>query len=77
MPSLDFEKEKAEFKLFYSSNKQLLEDAKNSFISLISSLLTQSNIAEITSVEGRVKNQEESIKKFSRKYLKALEAEKK
>jgi putative GTP pyrophosphokinase len=74
LPSLDFEKEKSEFRVYYSTNKQLLEEAKNSFVSLISSLLAKSNVAEITSVEGRVKDLEECIKKFSRKYLSTLEA---
>ena len=35
MPSLNFENEEGEFRRFYDEKAQLLEDAKNSYITLI------------------------------------------
>ena len=39
MPSLDFDTEKAWFRDYYKSNRQLLDDATNSFNALITSLI--------------------------------------
>lgn len=72
MPSLDFEKEKSEFREFYSKNITDLENAKSAFSSLIKSLLSNANIA-FTKIEGRIKDKEECIKKFQRKYQVELE----
>lgn len=73
MPSLDFEKEKTVFREFYNQNKSLLEDAKNSFITLINSLIIHSDSIDISKIEGRIKDREECIKKFHLKYIKDLE----
>lgn len=74
MPSLNFELERREFRNYYDSNRQLFEQAKNACISIIGSLIRQSDIGEVTKVEGRVKDKYECIKKFHRKYQGKLEA---
>lgn len=73
MPSLDFETEKAAFRAFYEQNLPLLEDAKASFIALLTALVTHSGSIEVAKVDGRVKDKEECIRKFSRKYRSRLE----
>lgn len=74
MASLDFETENKEFKEFYDSTSKLLEDAKNSFITLLYALITHGSNVTLAKVEGRVKEKEECIKKFNRKYRSDLEA---
>ncbi len=76
MPSLDFEKEKADFREFYAENQKLLLDAEVFFRSLVGSLLSASSEITPPAVVGRVKDREESIKKFVRKYQSDLEAAK-
>jgi putative GTP pyrophosphokinase len=73
MPSLNFEKEEGEFRRFYDKNSQLLEDAKNSYIALITALVKSSESILVSKIEGRVKDRDECIKKFKRKYLIPLE----
>ncbi len=75
MQSLDFELERRNFLLYYDRNRQLFEKAKNACISIITSLLKQSNIGEVTKISGRIKDKNECIKKFHRKYQSKLEAE--
>lgn len=72
MASLDFENEKKAFRLFYDENYSLLNDATNSFITLINALTTNKELS-VSKTEGRVKDKEECIKKFSRKYRTKLE----
>lgn len=74
MPSLDFDIEKAHFKEFYENSAQLLDDAKNSFTTLIHALISQIDKLSISKIEGRVKNREECIKKFNLKYRTNLES---
>ena len=77
MPSLDFESEKNLFREYYSDNQNLLREATNFFRSLIESLCA-SDQEEITpNVISRLKDREECIKKFSRKYQTMLETDKK
>ncbi len=59
MPSLDFETEKNQFREFYDSNRQLLEDANNSFITLINALISHAEKVSISKIEGRIKDKEE------------------
>lgn len=73
MASLDFELEKVAFRLFYDSNRKHLAEAKSIYIRLINDLIRKSNIGEVTKVEGRIKDAEECIKKFHRKYQSQLE----
>ena len=75
LASLDFEKEKNSFRKFYDSNWKFFENAKKTYIHIISSLLNGSDIGEVTKIEGRVKDKEECIKKFHRKYQNKLEAD--
>jgi putative GTP pyrophosphokinase len=74
MPSLDFEVEKSEFRSFYEQNLALLDDAMASYIALLTALVTHSQSIEVAKVDGRVKEKEECIRKFSRKYRPQLEA---
>jgi len=75
LASLDFEKEKISFLKYYDNNRQLFEGAKNAYISRINFLIKQSEIGEVTKIEGRVKDKFECIKKFHRKYQNRLESE--
>lgn len=75
MPSLDFEQEKQLFRSFYENNRKHFFEAKNVYIRLIKSLLKRLDINEVTKIEGRVKEKEECIKKFHRKYQNRLEAD--
>lgn len=73
MASLDFENEKALFRNFYDAHATTLQNASKSLSSLLTDLLPQLSNAPISKIEARVKNREECIKKFSLKYLQALE----
>ena len=75
MASLDFEKEKIEFKEFYRCNYELLLRADTAFRVLVRSLLAAASDVH-TQVTSRVKDCEECIGKFSRRYQQALEANK-
>ena len=72
MPSLDFDAEKAVFRAFYDDNLQTLDGAVASFLTLIRSLLAGGDHS-FAVASGRVKDREESIKKFQRKYQGSLE----
>ncbi len=65
MPSLDFDLESREFKHFFDANYQRFEDAKNSCIDIITALAKQSEIGELTKIEGRIKDKDECIKNSS------------
>lgn len=73
MPSLDFDTEKIQFREFYDANRQRLEDAKDSFVTLINALTNHAGTMSISKIEGRVKDKEECIKKFNLKYRTPLE----
>jgi putative GTP pyrophosphokinase len=75
MASLDFEQETEAFRDFYESNRKHFFAAKNIYIRLINSLIKRLGINEVTKIEGRVKDKEECIKKFIRKYQNKLEAD--
>jgi putative GTP pyrophosphokinase len=75
MSSLDFETEKQRFRDYYNENHGLLDGAKNSFITLVNSLIRSSSDIALSKIEGRVKDRDECVKKFSRKYRTALETE--
>lgn len=74
MASINFDTEKSAFRDFYETNRNLLEDAKNSFITLTNALTRHSGNIPIAKIEGRVKDKEECIKKFNRKYRTQLES---
>lgn len=75
MASLDFEQEKNNFREFYEDNQKRLTEAKHAYIRIIRTLFTNSEVVEVIKVEGRVKDKEECIRKFHRKYLTRLEAD--
>jgi ppGpp synthetase/RelA/SpoT-type nucleotidyltranferase len=75
MASLDFEQEKIVFRKFHDGNRKHFADAKNAYIRIISSLIKRFDVGEVTKIEGRVKDKEECIKKFHRKYQSKLEAD--
>ncbi len=75
MASLDFATEKQEFYTFYDSNRPLFEKARKAYIRIISSLIKESDVGEVTKIEGRVKDKEECIKKFTRKYQSKVETD--
>jgi len=75
LASLDFELEKRIFRKFYDNGKPLFEEAKNAYIHAIDLLIKQSDVGEVTKIEGRVKDREECINKFQRKYQSRLEAD--
>ncbi|MCK6252332.1 GTP pyrophosphokinase [Pseudomonas fragi] len=74
MPSMDFDVEKQIFRDYYNGNHGLLDGAKNSFITLVSSLIRSSSDIALSKIEGRVKDRDECVKKFSEKYKVGLEA---
>ncbi|RVI66072.1 (p)ppGpp synthetase [Sinorhizobium meliloti] len=73
MASLDFDNEKSAFRDFYDGNRDTLQGAVGSFKTLIKSLLLLIPDAAISNVEGRVKDREECLRKFTRKYRTTLE----
>ncbi len=77
MASLEFELEKRIFSQFYEANRPHFEEAKDAYSQAIASLIKLSDVGEVTKIEGRVKDKEECIKKFQRKYQNKLEADEK
>jgi ppGpp synthetase/RelA/SpoT-type nucleotidyltranferase len=72
MPSLDFEAEKAAFRDYYDDNAPRLDQAREALLTLLGSLLAHGDLA-VAAATGRIKDREEAIKKFTRKYQGALE----
>ena len=75
MASQDFEQEKTLFRSFYENDRRNLESSVDIFTTLIRSLVQNEETIQISKVEGRVKEKEECIKKFQRKYLQKVESE--
>lgn len=76
MASLNFETEKAAFREFYDGSRELLEAAKSAYLTLVRSLLATDDAIASAKVEGRIKDREECIGKFRRKYQTTVEKEK-
>ena len=76
MPSLDFQAEQTAFREWYIQHAQWLRNAATSLRTLISLLLSDRDAFPTPKVLSRVKDREESIRKFGRKYQAALEEEK-
>lgn len=76
MPSFDYDTEKTAFREFYDGSRELLESARNAHQTLIRSLLATDEAIASAKVEGRIKDREECLSKFRRKYQTALEKEK-
>lgn len=75
MASLIFDDEKQAFRDFYDAERDRLNAAMQSFKTLINSLIKSSNI-DFSDVESRLKDREECISKFTRKYRTKLEDDK-
>lgn len=73
MGSVDFDEERAAFHRFYDANQDNLRDALVSLTTLMKSMLQSVPDVSISNVSGRVKDRDECVKKFSRKYRTALE----
>lgn len=76
MASLDFAKEKEAFKEFYAGNLTVFRDAAESICTLITLLLADKDEFPTPQVLSRVKDRNECIAKFARKYQAGCEKEK-
>ncbi|MFT3815198.1 MAG: (p)ppGpp synthetase [Acidovorax sp.] len=74
MASLDFDHEEAQFHAFYDQHLPLLERACARYVALLTEIVARARFIEASKVEGRVKDRDECVRKFSRKYRPALEA---
>ena len=68
MTSLDFAAEKEAFKEYYARNVAVFQDAADSLLTLITLLLTDNDTFSTPQVLSRVKDRDECIAKFGRKY---------
>jgi ppGpp synthetase/RelA/SpoT-type nucleotidyltranferase len=68
---IDFEKKVSEFRSYYEENYEFLNSASEVFKTLISALLVDK--VPIDSIAFRIKDREECISKFKRKYLTEIE----
>lgn len=73
MATIDFEHEELEFKTFHMSHQALLETLCNGLQLRIAELLQSHQGLQISKIEGRIKDRDECIRKFSSKYRNALE----
>ncbi len=73
MPSLDFELEKNNFRDDYNDNRSRFDDCKSSMMALLDSVFAANPEILISKIEGRVKEREECVQKFIRKYRTDLE----
>lgn len=76
MPSLDYENEKIIFRNFYDTSRDRMASAKATMETLLRSLLATDTAIAAAKVEGRVKDREECLSKFRRKYQTTLERSK-
>lgn len=73
MPSLDFDLEESLFRSTYAQQLPVLEDACAALTGMVAAVVARSGGVDIAKVEGRVKEAEECIRKFVRKYRPTLE----
>lgn len=76
MASLEYDTEKAAFREFYDGSRELMDAARSAHLTLVRSLLATDEAIAGAKVEGRIKDREECLGKFRRKYQTALEKEK-
>ena len=69
---IDFEKKVSEFRSYYDDNYDFLTSAADVFKTLIAALLVDK--APIDTITSRIKDREECIGKFQRKYLTEIES---
>jgi len=72
MPADAFEIKRTEFLDFYNNNRQELGRARDTYANLIDALVA--SVVDHVRVESRVKDRDESLDKFKRKYMQAAEA---
>lgn len=70
--TIDFERKISDFKSYYEDNYNFLTSAAEVFKTLINALLVDH--VPIDSISYRIKNKEECISKFKRKYLTEIES---
>ncbi|WP_010458888.1 GTP pyrophosphokinase [Acidovorax radicis] len=73
MPSLDFDLEESHFRAFYAQQSVALDAACAALTDMVAAVVTRAGGVEVAKVEGRVKDADECIRKFVRKYRPALE----
>ena len=73
MASLDFDLEESQFRSYYAQQATALQDACTAITGLVAAAVAQAGGIDIAKVEGRVKDADECIRKFVRKYRPALE----
>jgi putative GTP pyrophosphokinase len=73
MPSLDFDREESLFRASYAQHGAALGAACEALTGLVNSVVTQAGGVDVAKVEGRVKDADECVRKFVRKYRPALE----
>ncbi|MFT4243465.1 MAG: RelA/SpoT domain-containing protein [Acidovorax sp.] len=73
MPSLDFDHEEAAFRAYYARELPALEETCAAMTALVAAAVTQAGGVDVAKVEGRVKDVDECVRKFVRKYRPALE----
>lgn len=73
MPSLDFDREESLFRAFYAQQCAALKDACEALTGMVAEVVEHAGGVDIAKVEGRVKDADECIRKFVRKYRPALE----
>jgi ppGpp synthetase/RelA/SpoT-type nucleotidyltranferase len=76
MASLDFAAEKEAFKDYYAANTTVLQDAAVSLRTLLALLLADNDGFPSPQVVARVKDRDECVAKFARKYQAQCEGEK-
>ena len=73
MAQIPLELEETQFRHFYADHLPQLQAACTRVVSTVRALVEAAPGLEISKVEGRVKDVEECIRKFRRKYRAALE----
>lgn len=73
MASLDFDLEESQFRAFYADQTAVLNDACAALTARVAAVVSETGGVDIAKVEGRVKDVDECIRKFVRKYRPALE----
>ena len=73
LPKNDLPAEEQAFRQYYAQELPVLEHACAFYMALLQSVLSKVEGVEISKVEGRVKDREECLRKFSRKYRVTLE----
>ena len=77
MPYPDFEVHRREFLSYYDDRLESLNDAAAAYGNLLASILETLPTVNVAKIEWRVKNADECIRKFKRKYRRTLEEDQK